>query len=419
MKRLHATILALLLAGVRAWAQFEGPYQALAGLLGVDPNEGLTVFLSTLIPMGGLQESLGMAATAVARDTSFLEANPAGSSVLEKTELSLSHNNWIQDTRVEGAVYTMRVGHLGLAVGGKWLYTQFTERDDFGERVNSGYYSEAIGIANASVKLMPGYYFYGLALGANLKAAYRSVPDYGDEHGVLIPGSGASQSAFGLMTDVGLLVRFNLLKFYSSRDRNFSLGVAVKNAGPPVMGEPLPTVASAGLAYSPFRPVLVSLDVSVPINLVDPASSERPYAGLGGLLQVTETVAVHGGILVKGGNPRLSLGSSLVFAPMTLVINWTADLTTQLAPLNRLSVQVRFDMGDMGRGEIRSRVDQLYLAGLDAYAAGDLETAIARWEEALKLDPSFDPARENMLAAKGMLELQDRMREMQTIKEEE
>ncbi|MCX7023333.1 MAG: UPF0164 family protein [Spirochaetes bacterium] len=416
MKRSRLLPAVLILACGTAWGQFPDAYQAISGLLGVDPNEGLTVFLSTLVPMGGLQESMGMAYTAVARDASFLESNPAGSSVLEKTELSLFHNNWIQDTRIEGAVYSVRFGQFGVSFGGKWLYTQFTERDDFGDRVNSGYYSEAIGIANGSIRLFPGYYFFGMALGGNIKAAFRSVPDYGDENGVLIPGSGASQSAFGVMADFGLLTKFNLLKFYSSREKNLSIGLAFKNVGAPVMGEPLPTVGSAGIAYSPFRPILVSLDVSLPVNLVDPASSERPYAGIGGLVQVTESIAMHGGILVKGGNPRISLGSSLGFAPMTLVVNWTVDLTTQLAPLNRLSVQVRFDMGDLGRGAVRSQVDAMYLAGLEAYAAGELETAIGFWEEALNLDPSFDPARENMEAARGVLELQDRMKDIQTIK---
>ena len=48
---------------------------------------------------------MGTAFTAVADDSSFLEANPSASSLLETTELSVTHNNWIADTSVEGVIY--------------------------------------------------------------------------------------------------------------------------------------------------------------------------------------------------------------------------------------------------------------------------------------------------------------------------
>ena len=380
-----------------------------------DPNQGLTVFLSSLIPMGGSAESMGMAYTAVAADASFLELNPAASSVQDSTQFALFHNNWIQDTRIEGVVYTMRLGQLGLGLGGKWLYLPFTERDDFGARVATGYYSELIGMGNMSIHLFPGYYFYGFALGGTFKFAYRSVPDYTDDSGNIIPGSGLSQSALATMVDIGLLTRFNLFKVYSSRDKNFSVGLALKNLGPPSKDEPMPTLATAGIAYNFLRPIQVSADISKPINLMEPEKSEKMFWSLGYSMTITDFWSLKAGFMLKGGNPRLSTGASIDFSPLTLDVNYTLDLTTQFTPLNRMSISARFDLGDMGRAELSQEVDDLYIMGLDAYASGDLETAVRLWSRALELNSRFDPVRESLSTATAALELQQRMLELQRL----
>ncbi len=378
-----------------------------------DPNEGMTTFLSTLVPVGGSAESMGMAFTAVADDASFVDLNPAASALLNKTQFAFYHNNWIADTRIEAVVYTMRLGTLGLALSGKWLYLPFSEYDDFAGRIASSYYSEAIGIANASLHLFPGYYFYGISLGASAKLAYRSMPPYSDDTGSGILLSG--QSAVAIMADFGMLTRFNLLKLYSSRDKNFSFGLALKNFGFPVLDEPMPTVATAGIAYNFLKPILVSADISFPINLMNPTLSEDPYWGVGYRMTITDFWKLQAGFLIKGGNPRISVGAAIDFSPLTLDINYTLDLTTQFSPLNRMSIEARFDMGDLGRAAKATRAEELYLQGLDAYAAGELELAITYWDESLRLNPYFDPARENRDTAVDALALRQRILELQRL----
>ncbi len=422
MKRIAGLALSLvILTGVCAGAQtlYPSAYELIYNMFSLggqeDANEGLTTFLSALVPVGGSAESMGMAFTAVADDASFLELNPAGSALQGQTQFAFYHNNWIADTRIEAAVYTMRLGTLGLSVGGKWLYLPFTEYDDFAGRVSTGYYSEAIAIANASLHLFPGYYFYGVAVGASAKIAYRSMPDYSDDAGNVILGSGADQSAAAVMADLGMLTKFNLFKLYASREKNFSFGLAVKNVGPPVKGEPLPTVATAGLAYSFLKPILVSADISFPVNLTDLSKSEDLYWGIGYRMTVTDFWNLQAGFLLKGNNPRISVGAAIDFSPLTLAVNYTLDLTTQFSPLNRMSIEARFDMGDMGRSARATQSEELYLKGLDAYAAGDLDLAIAYWNESLKLNPYFDPARENRDTAQAAVEMRQRMLELQRL----
>ncbi|MDP3179266.1 MAG: UPF0164 family protein, partial [Spirochaetaceae bacterium] len=241
------------------------------------------------------------------------------------------------------------------------------------------------------------------------KLAYRALPVVDDV-------STAGNIALAVMVDGGMLTRFNLLKFYPSRSKNFAIGFALKNVGPPVLGDPLPTMATAGLAYSPLRPLTFSFDASKPINLADPSNSEAISLAAGALVEMTDFFKFQAGLLVKGGNPRISVGSSFDIEHLRVSVNYTLDLTTQFTPLNRISIQASFGLGDLGRAELAKRVDTLYLSGLEAYSRGELDESISYWSEAIRLDPTFDPARESLRAAMASKSLKQTMGELQNIK---
>jgi len=371
-----------------------------------DPNTGRTLFPTLLIPMGGLYEGMGTAFTAVARGAAFLEANPAGSSQLRNTELSITHNNWIADSSLEGIVYTFRQGDLGFGFATKVLYLPFTAYNNWGERDSRGYVSETITTLNASYNFLTSYNFFGIAAGANLKLAYRHIP------ASIYPG----QSIFNAMTDLGVLTRFNLLKFYASRDRNFSLGAAVKNIGIPNEGEPLPSVASAGFAYSPVRPMLFSFDFNYPFALGLPADQwEKWYFSSGVQLQFSHFFSMHSGFTHRGANPRFTLGGDIDLDYMNLILNYTLDMTTQVSSVDRFSVEAKMNMGDRGRADLQQQIDDYYISGLEAYAGGQLQRAIEYWETVLQIDPDFQPASENLSIARTTLDLQDEMKDLNTV----
>ena len=120
---------------------------------------------------------MGTAFTAMAIDSGFIESNPAGSSRLYRDELSLHHHSWIADSNLEGIVYGARINDFGFGVGGKFLFLPFTGYNEWGERESSGIISESIGIANISYNFFNNYYFSGVALGMNVKGAFRNIPE--------------------------------------------------------------------------------------------------------------------------------------------------------------------------------------------------------------------------------------------------
>jgi hypothetical protein len=393
---------------------------------GIDENAGLTAFPALNVPMGGRAEGMAGAFSAVADDVSFIEWNPAGSARLARTEIAFFHNNWIADTKVDGAAFGMRSNDFGIAAATKWVYTPFTEYNLWGDRVSKGYYAEGVAILNAAVNLFPGYYFRGLAVGVNIKPTFRFVPDYADsdsdeltvDTNEIIPGSGASQSAIALMGDLGFLYRGNFLKFYNSRDENFSLALVMKNFGIPdvtfkLMEDPLPSAVVVGAAYRPVRPVLVSFDYTIPLNLYDITLSEKPSYAAGFSITISRFLSMWGGLRLKAGGTRIAIGSAVSLEKVVFDVNYTLDLATQIQPLNRVSVGVRLDLGDRGRSRVDKQVDEFYLAGLDSYSQGNDTDAKRLWQEVLKLNANFEPAREGLSAIRAAEELQQRVSQMQ------
>lgn len=372
-----------------------------------DHNTGLTVFPTLRIPMGGKMEGMGTAYTALASDAGFIEVNPAASSSLKFSEFTLYHHNWIADSNLEGVVYTFRLGDFGMGFGGKFLYVAFPEYNAWGEREAAAYYSESIGTLNFSYNFLSNYYFHGIAIGANLKFAYKHVPEI----------FYAGQSAIGLMADAGLLTRFDFLKFYSSRTKNLSIGLAVKNLGPMVQNEPLPTLLTAGIAYSFIRPVTLTVDYNLPISL-DPDNfpAERWYLAFGLDLNFTSFLSFQAGFRLQE-NPRISAGFSLDLDDKSFTANYNLDLSGSVNPADKLSIEARIKLGYAQQIARQKKIDDLFALGLEAYAEGNFAQAILLWEEVLSLDPKFLVVRNYIETTQKYLELQKELEEKQNLYE--
>ncbi|MGA2764318.1 MAG: UPF0164 family protein [Spirochaetia bacterium] len=400
------TICCLLVTiGAVSWADSADFYSAWSNLMKnfADPNTGLTVFPTLLIPMGGKYEGMGTAYTAMAADGGFMESNPAASSRLARTELSFFHHAWIADSNLEGIIYTMRFNDLGIGLGGKFLYVPFTAYNEWGVAGAQDYISETVATANVSYNFFSGYYFSGISVGGNLKMAYRSIPAV----------FAANQSSLAVMGDLGMQTSFNFLKFYPSRDRNFSVGAAVKNIGISTLSdETLPQIASAGIAWSPLRPWTVAVDFNYPFAFGWQPPAETWNVAVGTNIAMTSFLSIQGGVLMKADNPRLSLGTTVEMGTLNFDVNYNLDLSGQLNPLDKFSIQARLDLGDSGRAAREAQAEKLYLEGVDEFANGNYAKAIELWKQVLITDPKYQPAADNIRTVEKTISLQDQLQKL-------
>ena len=375
-------------------------YHDILGNLGDENIEdtGLTVFPTLLVPMGGEYEAMGTAYSAVARDASYIEANPAASTDIKSTEIALFHNNLIADTNLESVVYTTRFEKLGIGIGAKYLHVPFTEYDSQGVQSATARYSETVLIANTSYNFFNNSAFYGVSTGANIKIAYRNIPE------IIAP----NQSAFALMTDIGALHRFNMLKPYYSKDYNSAVSLVVRNVGLNILKaeEPLPTTLSVGTAYSLFRPWILAADITLPFYSIKWGNLLTYEYAMGTAVSITEFFSLRSGVHMLGGNPRFNMGGSVLINKIKLTTNYTIDLTTQFNNVDKFSIEISAFLGDKGRAARARKVNELYIAAINALSEDKTLEAIQLAEQALKLDPNFVPARETIELAKDVLRFQ-------------
>ncbi|MGP1520045.1 MAG: UPF0164 family protein [Treponema sp.] len=394
---------------------FSSGYSSITKAFNVFTNlhEGEMGFRSLLIHSGGRMAALNGAFTALANDITFFEINPAGSATLRQTELAFFHNAWIADSQLDTISYSMRSGNLGYGASLRCFYIPFSEYDSYGEKVSSGYYSETFTSFNVAYNFFNGYKFRGLSLGSSLKFGIVSFPPFSGQ----ITGTqklslktrnqnALNQMSFAILLDFGMQFRGNFYKNFYSKEPNIFFGLAIKNLGPPIKGDIAPASFSVGFAYQPVKIFTFSLDLSCPINIVDIKNSGKPFASLGVMFNITKYFNLLSGFGVRGGNPRFTLGGEVNLSNVQINANYTLDLTSQTTALNHIVVGIKLFLGDRGRGEKNDRLEAMYIEGLHLYKEKKYKEAISVWEEVLRLNPYFEPAKTGIKSAKNMQTLQ-------------
>lgn len=385
-------------------------------------NEGTTTFRSLLIPIGGRSESLGNSYTGLCDDISFFDYNPAASSILEQTEIAVFHNSWIADSKLETIAASTRFGNFGIGSKLSCFYVPFTEYDAFGTKISGNYYSETTLCLNASYTICPGYKFKGVSIGGNIKGAWRSIPDYANnDTGEIISRSGLSQSALAFIADGGLIFQFNFAKFYNSRQANLRIGISATNFGIAITGfksengicvdSPLPSSIGLGISWKPIRPITILAEFRQPVNIFEPKEYQLFWFGSGLEISITDFFEVLTGFQLKGGNPHFSLGTEFEVFKIRMNLNYSLDLTSSFNPVNRISLSAKIKLGDKGRKAIQDKVENLYNQGINFFAKGNFSEAIECWQETLRLNKFFDPAKTSIKIATEYQNMLDEYKE--------
>ena len=355
-------------------------------------STGLTAFPTLLIPAGGEYATMGAAYTAMSRDVGAFDANPAASSRLAFTEAALSHRNLIADANLENLAFAHRIDDFGFGVALRMMHVPFTEYGADGIQLNNSRYVELIGILNASYNFSRSFGWNGIAVGANFKLAYRGIAD-------LIA---SNQSALSAMGDIGVMTGFDLFKFYSSRDNNVTVGVAVRNIGNPALNEPLPSEVAIGISYSPLKPLLLAGGIAVPFILFADGEPAAPHWTIGFALSPTDFLSLQTSFAIKGNNPRLGLGTTIALEGVALHAGYSIDATTQFQSISNFTIQVSIKLDDGGRAARARAAMRDYLQAQQFLIESRYDDAIRAGNRALEVDPTFEPARDTVLLAERL-----------------
>ena len=372
-------------------------------------GQNFTSFPSLNIPAGGRCESLGTAMTAMCDDPSFMDYNPAVSSILKETQAAVFHNSQISGGSMETITGTTRFNNFGTGFQLKTFFSPLSRYNLSGTKNSSSYYSETSLAINTSYNFFSGYDFKGLAAGISLRSTWRNM-DY---------TASADSSALAFTADFGLLMRFNFFKEFTSDMPNLSVGLAANNIGFFLTGfksglkteTSLPSKISIGLSYRPIKKLLVNLEFRQPVNLKNILLSESFAVAAGLEFSFTDFFDVEGGILFQDGKTKLSTGTQFSFQKIQMSLSYACTLDS-ITQEHSVSLAAKINLGDKGRAQNDEQVKKLYAEGIELYAKGEKENmlkAIEKWEEAKKLSAStgikFDPAIKAIKTAKELISL--------------
>ena len=207
--------------------------------------------------------SLGGAFAGVSDDVYYIDSNPAGGDVKKISQISLLHQEWIEDVNYE-AIRISRgfFNKFFLGFGLTYIYIPFTYYDDYGyDSGTSALISQGMAVLNFGFKIKK----YNLGLGTNFKVLYNNVPTpllearYGSSY--------EDQNYLLFASDVGMIARTNLLKRYIGPEPSLTFGLVLKNVGYSERVEKLSTEVYAGISYRPFRHILLSVLVDKVLKL--------------------------------------------------------------------------------------------------------------------------------------------------------
>ncbi|MFH1860494.1 MAG: PorV/PorQ family protein [bacterium] len=180
---------------------------------------------------------LGEAFCGLSDDVGAIYYNPAGLGFIEKSEVSLTHTNWLEDIGIEygGLVYPFMDGHA-IGLGMTYLHTQ-----DIIERDKQGTATGRFRVYSFSTGLSYGYQVTKkVSLGASLKHIFESNP-----------WSKINTNA----VDAGVM--WHPLSY-------ISLGASVQNIGSGVKVSKneynLPLILRVGMACKPINNLVLTVD---------------------------------------------------------------------------------------------------------------------------------------------------------------
>jgi hypothetical protein len=377
-----------------SYLSFEQFWQRIGG------DYGTTFFPFLLNGYGGRETGLSGAFTAVADDVTTMEKNPAGTASLPYTELFFSHNKIMGDINYNTAAYSMRFNDLGFGAGTRILYTPFTHYDSFGTAQASGMITYSVFTFNVAYNFMRTYRFFGLSLGANAKVYVYGVP----------ANIARNQTRASVVFDFGLLTRFNFLKAYKLKEKNFSFGFAVRNLGPFMDDEPPPTDISIAIAYKPIEPLMFSVDFNYLISY-SLFTWKNWSVNTGIEWKFTKFTSLLVGATIKD-NPSFSLGLNVEFEDFTVTATYTPDFIDVF----QFSVSASLRFGDLGRKDKAITIKKWYANALRQINNGDYYGARDTLIQIIRKDWSFVPAHQHLLYCKKQIKVQE---ELEKINESE
>jgi hypothetical protein len=315
--------------------------------------------------------SLGGAFVAVSDDVYYIDSNPAGGNTRKIYQISLLHQEWIEDANYE-AIRISRgfAERFFVGIGFTYFYLPFTYYNFYGEKTgNNSTISQALGVLNFGYSLKK----HDISFGTNFKVFYNHIPDellraaYGNDY--------EDQDYLVYASDIGFMVRTDLLKRYIGPEPSLTFGGTVKNLGYSEAIDKLPVEFHAGISYRPFRSLLLSTEFVYPLY-------EPIYGAAGMEFDILKRFFLQGGIQIKE-SPMFAAGIGFKRKDVELNVSYTPSLVFK----NMISISLNFFFGETEENIREKKVEAYLIVALEFFKESRYEEALEQVNKVLDIDP--------------------------------
>lgn len=349
------------------------------------------------IPIGARIIGMGESYTAIGDEPYALFGNVAGIAKNRNLEISFSHLEWFGDTDYEfiGFIYPLSKGFSGYtgSAGFSLNYLHlplFFSYDDWGEIKESVSFSDfavTVGYAQPVAKFRSGT----INAGISIKYIGEILNRYYDDAIAFSMGF-----VYSLKIPPFTLFRKRL------RNKILDIGFLIENwsIGTDIGGYPTPVIYKFGLGLAPYKSFLASMDIHIPLD-------NRVRINMGCEYSLKDTLFFRAGYRFLGYEvDSLSWGMGIKFNFQGKIVK--TDIS--YAPVSTLGNTISFSVSLQYPGKLPTKkkklVNILYYKGIYYYVNKKYEKAIQLWQECLKIDPDFQPAKDKIKDAYYLMELQ-------------
>lgn len=355
---LHACLLSALVipSGLRA-----------AGTVG---TSGAT-FLEFAI--GSRALGMGEAFTAEIEDLNSIYFNPAGLGSLKYPQMSVFHNELIEDERFENLTlcYPIKRGFLGVANSIFWV-PSFDKVDINGLDVGN------IQFYNGCLTVGYGYDFGYLYAGVSAKYIYQRID---------------TKMVHAFAMDIGILKGFRMWTPFDAPLRNFHIGLSVLNLGTKVMSSELPRHIRLGFSYKPLNWMGLNIDLIENCikadDLIDftHGFNESFRMNIGLEMSYLDLLYIRGGWRFNDtGTYTVGLGFNYVIKNVSFTVDASFADAGEFSPTYSFNITFKL-IPKVITLEDRKTAEDHYKRGIKSYVADDIEGALKEFKTTRDYNP--------------------------------
>jgi hypothetical protein len=341
--------------------------------------------------------AMSEAATSLHNDIGAVYYNPAITGTLPYRQVFFSHQELIDDSRLEHISGIIPLKRGGIGLGNLYLaqtlfwVPPFDKIDEYGETQGE------VNFYNSATAVGYGYGFGNFSLGITTKYIFQQIDE-------LVTHS--------IAADIGAIGALTVYSPFRSPPDNLYLGISFLNLGTAAYDDPLPRRVRLGISYLPLEWMRVSTDFHESLIEADDIADftygfDESFSINTGLeMNYEKMIFFRAGYAFNDGT-TFSFGGGFQYAIGRTAFSVDMGIAQTSYFGNVYSISFGVMLVPKVTSEDKKFAERFYMQGIRHYVSGDLENAIESLEKARGYNPYYKDIYKKLIEMKELKKIKE------------